>query len=157
MKRVQVASFVRVGGEFCLIGRAVRHDGDCEYVPGAIGLAVDGYELLGQDLWDDINWLWPVMVQGLDECRSAGSAKRFFPDQPIAFESKMVGARGEVMLAVRTADRTIDRRAIAPVAELYEAVALAGLEFYENLRRLCGPGAVADEDERIVRGWLEGE
>lgn len=54
-------------------------------MPGAISLTVDGVELLGPELWDDVNWLWPFVILALDECRRSGAGQRYFPDQPIEF------------------------------------------------------------------------
>lgn len=154
MRRVEVTSYVKVNGEFAAISAAARHDGDCEYVPGAISVVVDGVEVLGLDLWDDINWLWPLVVQVLDECRRAGSGKRYFPDQPIAIVAEMASWGGSTLLTVTTADRSVHRTAVAPSHELFEVIAKAGGEFFRELRRLCGPGSVTTEEEAVLNEWL---
>ncbi|GAB3170614.1 hypothetical protein GCM10027059_37340 [Myceligenerans halotolerans] len=152
-----MTSFVRVDGEFRPVSEAERHDGDCEYVPGAISLTVDGVELLGTELWDDVNWLWPFVVQAVRECRDSGSGTRHFPDQPITFKVEKAQWGGNVMLTVTTADRSIHRTAIAPEGEVYETVARAGAEFFKHLRRLCGSDAVSEEEEAATISWLTGE
>ena len=154
MSRVQMASLVRVDGEFTPVSEAGRHDGDCEYVPGAISLIVDGVELLGTDLWDDVNWLWPFIVQALDECRQSGSGTRNFPDQPIAFKAEKAQWGGNVILTVATSDKSIHRTAVAPGDELYEVAARAGVEFFGELRRLCGPDPASAKEEALLGGWL---
>lgn len=153
MTRVEVRSFVRVGeGSFLAIGEVPRLAGDCMYVPGAISLVVDGVELFGLDLWDDVNWLWPLMVQALDECRQTGSGKRGFPDQPISITAERAWL-GHTLLRV-TDGASIDRSAVAPDEELFEAVALAGLRFFIELRRLCPDEDMGREERDILEAWL---
>ncbi|MFI6680468.1 hypothetical protein [Kribbella sp. NPDC050470] len=67
---------MRIGEDFLPIQEAQRYDGDGVYVPGAASLVIDGVEVLGIDLWDDVNWLWPFIVQALDDCRRAGAGRR---------------------------------------------------------------------------------
>lgn len=155
MSRVAVESYVRVDSEFRLIREVERHDGSCDYVPGAISLSVDGVELLGLALWDEINWLWPYVIQALDECRRSGSGKRYFPDQPILFSAETAGWAGHVLLRVTTSSKSIDRSAVAPADELYGVVARAGIDFIEELRRLCGPEPASAKEETALRRWLE--
>lgn len=156
MTRVQMTSLVRVDGEFRLVAEVERHDKDCEYLPGAISLAVDGVELFGPELWDDVNWLWPYVVQALHECRESGVGRRHFPDQPITFLAEKAQWSGNVLLTVTTSDRSIHRSVVAPEGELYEVVARAGVEFFRHLRRLCGSDAMGAEEEAIVMSWLGG-
>ncbi|MBO3102138.1 hypothetical protein KG102_15675 [Cellulomonas fengjieae] len=114
---------------------------------------MDGVELLGPELWDDVNWLWPFVVQALDECRQSGSGKRYFPDQPVAFTATTQW-EGNVLLTVTTSDRSIHRSAVAPSDELYDVVARSGIEFFQELRRLCGPDPASEVEEAALRRWL---
>ena len=67
---VEVRSFFRRSdGSFVPFGEMAGPVEDCRYVPGAIELWIGGVEVLSLELWDDINWLWPFVVQPLDECR----------------------------------------------------------------------------------------
>ncbi|MGW6128726.1 hypothetical protein ACWFNE_01740 [Cellulomonas sp. NPDC055163] len=154
MSRVAAESYVRVDGEFRPIREAGRHDNSCLYVPGAISLIVDGVELLGVKLWDDVNLLWPFVVQALDECRRSGSGQRAFPDQPIHVSAETLQRGGDVLVRITTPDRTIDRSAVVPADELYAVVARAGIQFFEELRRLCGPRRYPSQEEAALRRWL---
>lgn len=154
MSRVAVESYVRVDGEFRPIREAERHDESCTWVPGAISLTVDGVELFGVRLWDDVNWLWPLVVQALDECRRSGAGQTAFPDQEIWISAATLEGGGDVLLSVTTRDRRIDRSAVAPADELYAVVARAGIDFFEELRRLCGPRRNPSQKEAALRRWL---
>ncbi|GEL98530.1 hypothetical protein [Cellulomonas terrae] len=156
MSRVRVESYVRVQGAFRPIRSVQRYDDSTEHVPGAISLLVDEVELLGVELWDDVNWLWPYVVKALDDCRRTGSGKRYFPDQPIAFEAKKLPRAGSVLLTVRDAG-SLHRSVRAPLGELYEEVGRAGLDFFQELRRLCGVlelPVASEKDEATMRTWL---
>ncbi|MEV0290497.1 hypothetical protein AB0H36_40745 [Kribbella sp. NPDC050820] len=54
MQRIQVRSFIRIGGHFLPIQEIQHYDGDRQYVPAAVSLVIDGVEVLGTDLWDDV-------------------------------------------------------------------------------------------------------
>ncbi|WP_258724744.1 hypothetical protein [Cellulomonas sp. NS3] len=156
MNEVTAASYVRVDGEFRPIRDAERHDDSCRWVPGAISLTVDGVELMGVTLWDDVNWLWPFVVQALDECRRSGSGQRAFPSQGIYFGASALRGGADLLLRVTTPDGSIDRRAVAPADKLYVTVARAGIEFFEELRRLCGSEADPSvQEEAPLRRWLD--
>ncbi|NTW38875.1 MAG: hypothetical protein HGA44_03135 [Cellulomonadaceae bacterium] len=153
MTRVQIMSFVRRGdGTFVEIAGAADHAGECEYLPGAVSFRVDGTELFGLELWDDVNWLWPLMVQVFADCRRSGSGKRWFPDQPISMTAERVSP--EHVLVRVTNGSAINRSAVAPADELFQALAVAGLHFFGELHRLC-PDSVVDQQEReVLASWL---
>lgn len=70
MTRAQIRSFVRRDDRaFLDIAETVEHTGERFSLPGAASFTVDGVELFGPDLWDDVNWLWSLMVQVLADCR----------------------------------------------------------------------------------------
>lgn len=143
-----MGSFVRRGdGTFVEIAEAADHAGECEYLPGAVSLRVDGTELFGLDLWDDVNWLWPFMVQVFADCRRTGSGKGGFPDQPISITAQRVWS--EHILIRVTDGSVINRSAVAPAGELFQTLAVAGSHFFGELRRLC-PDNVVDQQERVV-------
>jgi hypothetical protein len=152
MSSISIESFVRLGdGEFTPIREVRPFAGDCAYVPGAIVLSVDGVAVLSLDLWDDINWLWPYVVQALDDCRRTGTGERYFPDQPILFRAKTAGSRGEVLLSVT--GESLTRKVVVPAHELFPAVAEAGLDFFTELDRLCGAAAPAEVG--ILEAWKD--
>lgn len=86
MSWVQVEIYVRTGGGFRQVSEVTHYGDVCQYVQGAISLAIDRAELLGFELWDDVKWLWPFIVQAIEECRRNGTGRRGFPDQPISIE-----------------------------------------------------------------------
>jgi hypothetical protein len=122
------------------------------YVPGAVSLIVDGVDVLETDLWDDVNWLWPFIVQALDDGRRTGSGRRAFPDQPIRFKAEAAWA-GNTLISV-TGGASINRTAVASDTRLYEAVAGAGLEFFGALHRLCPGPDIGREERQILESWL---
>ncbi|WP_413250464.1 hypothetical protein [Sinomonas flava] len=150
MNSISVESYIRMGDAFVPIQEISRYGGDREYVPGAISLRIDGIEILGVELWDDVNWLWLFIVQALDDCRRTGFGNRGFPDQPISFSVRVAGA-GQLLVSV-TDGESINRKANAVADELYAAVAGAGLEFFAQLERLC-PGTNLDES-KVLQAWL---
>jgi hypothetical protein len=152
MSRVQAQTFVRSGEGFLPVSEVARYDGDCYYVPGALSLIIDGAEMLGTDLWDDVNWLWPLVVQALDECRRTGFGRRGFPDQPISFKAELAWA-GNVLVTV-TDGESIDRSAVAPADELYQVVAREGVQFFNELQRLCPGNEDGLEERGLLASWL---
>lgn len=155
MSRISIKTYIRLDGQFRPVREVESHDGTCEYVPGAISMSVDGTEVLGLDLWDDVNWLWPFIVQALDECRRTGAGKRFFPDQPIVFRAEKMKWAGNVMITVVNSSKSVNRTVVAPANELYQVLAQSGIEFFQELRRLCGPDPASEKDERTLKEWLE--
>lgn len=149
--RVRVETFVRVDGEFRPVGELTRYDGSCTYVPGAIVLAVDEFAVLSLDLWDDVDWLWPFVIQALDECRRTGSGRTMFPDQPITFSAETMPRRPAYLL-VSVTSSTSRRRVVAPADELYAAVARAGQAWFDQFGRFCA--VQAPREESILASWL---
>lgn len=88
---VDVNTFLRTPSGPIPIAEVQRYDGQVNYVEGSIVLDVDGCELLSHDLWDDVNWLWPFVVQAVDEALRTGFGEFYFPDQPILFEDVSKG------------------------------------------------------------------
>ena len=115
-------------------------------------MVIDGVEVFGTDIWDDINWLWPLFVQALEECRQTGAGVRAFPDQPISINVERDRARpSHTLLRVNDGDK-IRRGALAPSVDLYNAVAHAGTTFFEELGRFCAP--VGPEAQSVLERWL---
>lgn len=152
MQRIQVRSFIRIGSDFLPIQDIKRYEGDRQYVPGAVSLVIDGIELLGTDLWDDVNWLWPFIVQALDDCRNTGFGKRGFPDQPISFKAEK--ARAANTRITVTGGTSINRTAVSSDDQLYETVARAGVEFFAHLNRVCPGSDIGEEERATLESWL---
>jgi hypothetical protein len=156
MTRVQIRSFVRRDdGAFLDIAETVAHTGDCFYLPGAVSFTVDGVELFGLDLGDDVNWLWPLMVQVFADCRRTGSGKRGFPDQPISMTAERAWS-AHTLIRV-TNGSAINRSAVAPDGELFHARAVAGSQFFRELSRLCPDEVMGQQEHEVLASWLARE
>lgn len=151
MTRVKIVTFVRAGARLVPIENLERYDGDPDHVAGAISLRIDGAELLGPELWDDVNWLWPFIVQALDEYRRTGSGKRSFPDQPISFSAESAWT-GTALIKVFDGE-SIERSSTAPDDDLFEEVARAGIFFFEELQRLCPGTSFGVAERTTLDGW----
>ncbi len=153
MSRVEVRSYLRFGdGRFIPIEDVESLDADCRWVPGAIVLSIDGAEVLSLELWDDVNWLWPYVVQALDRCRQVGQGECLFPDQPLRFRAESLGPSGQMLLSVMGG--SIANKAVGPADEIYAAVGQAALGFFAALHRLCPPQGPADSEViRTVGTW----
>ena len=150
MSRVRIQSYVKVGEVFQPIQEIEAFCGDCMYVAGAVSIVIDDVEMMGFDLWDDINWLWPYIAQAVDECRRTGIGKRGFPSQPISFKVETAWP-GQVLVSV--ASESFESRAIAPEDDLYAVVAQAGLTFFAELQRICPGHDNLDAEIDMLRSW----
>lgn len=151
MSRVRIQSYVRIGEDFQPIEDVKRYDGDSMYVPGAVSLVVDDVELMGAELWDDINWLWPLMVQAVDDYRRTRTGKRGFPDQPISFKVEAAWP-GHALVSV--VSDSFEHKAVVPEEAFYEEVARAGLTFFAELQRICPEYDGDDAEIDVLRAWL---
>ncbi|GAB3624636.1 hypothetical protein GCM10027418_27210 [Mariniluteicoccus endophyticus] len=142
----------RGDGSFLEICEVSEHAGDCMYLTGALSFTVDGVELFGLDLWDDINWLWPLLVLVFADYRRTGSGKQWFPDQAISITAERAWV-GHTLIRV-TDGATINRSAVAPDGELFEALVASGSEFFRAWRRLCPADPTGVQEERILGSWL---
>jgi hypothetical protein len=149
---VVIDTFLRTGSDgFRSVRELERYDGDPSYVEGAIVMSIDGVPLLSEDEWDDVDWLWPSLVQAAEECRTTGAGQRMFPDQPVLFSARRL-ATGRLLVSVQLGDET--RAATAKAAEFYRALAAAGTEFFNHHRRLVRGGGGYEREAALLRAWL---
>ena len=145
MSTVNINSYLRLNdGHFIPFDDVDSYSGDCQYVPGAIVFAIGSVEVLSLALWDDINWLWPYVVQALDECRRNGHGQRFFPDQPLRFRAEALGSSGQLLVSVKGG--AINNRAVGPAHDIYVEAARAALAFFADLHRVCPAAGLIDGD-----------
>jgi len=152
VSRVKIATFVRSGATFVPVEDLERYDGSPDHVAGAISLTIDEAELLGTELWDDVNWLWPFIVRALDEYRRTGSGKRGFPDQPISFSAELAWS-GTALIRVFDGE-SIERSSTVPDDDLFDEVARAGISFFDQLQRLCPGTSFGVAERATLEGWL---
>src|SRR4051812_37625122 len=118
---VEIETYLRSRtGVFIPVAQVHRHTGDPRWMEGAIEFTVDGQAVLDRALWDDVNWLWPSVIQAVDDCLAYGAGQRYFPDQPIIFRVEQAGPHrlvfrvdGGAVHRVVSADRVEVLRAIA--------------------------------------------
>jgi hypothetical protein len=149
---VVIDTYLRTGtGGFRSIRELERYDGDPDHVEGAIVMSIDGVPLLSEDERDDVDWLWPSLVQAAEECRTTGAGQRAFPDQPIWFSARSL-ATGRLLVSVQLGDQT--RAAAAKATEFYCALAAAGTEFFDHHRRLVRGSGGYEREAALLRTWL---
>lgn len=156
MTSITIATSLRSGVSFVPIGDVPADRGDPDYVEGAITFTVDGAELFGVALWDDVDWLWPLVVRALDDYRQHGTGRCSFPDQPILFSAERVRRAGHTLLQVSDG-QNLRRSVVVPTAELFSAVARAGKEFFVELERVLsasGASVGSPATEAVLDGWL---
>jgi hypothetical protein len=129
-----------------------RYQGEPAYVEGALCIDVDGVPFLAPADWDDVNWLWPFVVKAAQDCEATGHGETMFPDQPVKFSIDRLGRSGRVRLSLSA--EGLSRTAVAGASEFYDALAEAGLHFFEHLERLV-PGEADTDQEQIdaLRRW----
>jgi len=137
---------------FTPIADVGRYERDPEYVEGALCLTIDGVPVMTREEWDDVNWLWPFLVNASDECARGGRGETMFPDQPLCFSLERIGSSDR--LCVSLTGNGLSRSAVATGREYYAAIAAAGLEFFEELERLV-PGSKHDVARQVavLEGW----
>ncbi|NHZ60839.1 hypothetical protein [Massilia genomosp. 1] len=80
-----VKTVLKQGQDFVPIEDWQGKVADSGYVAGALILTLDGTIILDASVWDDINWLWPLIVNGLPDLLDGKDTATGFPDQPITF------------------------------------------------------------------------
>jgi hypothetical protein len=157
MTAITVETFIRMPEGFVRASEVRVYEGDPDYVGGALSVMIDDVELFGIEASDHVNWLWAFVIQALEKCRIEGSGKRAFPNRPLTFAADTV--RGsKVLLTVKGSSVTgapeIDRFVEAPMRETQRALATAGLQFFDNLVRLCPNARFGTAERAILLNWL---
>jgi len=138
-------------GVFTNIRDVKRYEGDRHYVEGAVVITIDGYELMTERHWDDVDMLWALLVQATEACRVTGAGETYFPDQPLLFRVERLPT-GRLLIALGTGD---ERRATtADADEFYRALAAAGVEFFHWHRRLVKGSDGYPREDALLRTWL---
>lgn len=133
------------------------------YVEGFISMTIDGTEMFGPDLWDDVGMLWPGLTIMLDDCYENRAGKTSLCERaiPISLES-IRGWAGFLLLTVGRPEGdhygVEARRTSVAAADLYPAVARAYLDTFAHFRRIDVPeniGQVSRGKETHLRSWID--
>lgn len=138
-------------GSFERFAGVERYDGDPRRVEGAVTIHVDGKPLLTRAEWDELDWLWPFLVQAVDEAQATGEGERCFPDQPIRFRVERLPT-GRFLASVGLGEER--RGASADAGEFVRAIAAAGLAFFEHRDRIIRGGGGDQQEADLCRRWL---
>ena len=126
-------------------------------------MTIDGIEMLGPDLWDDVGALWPMLTNMLDDCSENLLGETGLMERAIPIRLEQVrGWAGFLLLTVGRPEGdhygVEMRRASVAAADLYPAVARAYLDTFENFRRIDVPqniGVVSEMMDDHLRSWIE--
>lgn len=126
------------------------------YIEGALELTIGGKPVVTQDMWDDLDFLWPMVIKGLEELTNQGSASVWFPDQPLelAFDRVQRDTLRVAAQPLRT-DRASDRkpswRNAAGVEErnFYAHMIHAGEHFFRRMEELQADGGFQQDLDRL--------
>lgn len=133
------------------------------YVEGFISMTIDGTEMLGPDLWDDVGILWPWLTIMLDDCRENRAGETSLVERAVPIRLECIrGWPGFLLLTVGKPEDDYYgvemRRTSVAAADLYPAVACAYLDAFDNFRRINAPegiGTVSEMKENHLRSWIE--
>ncbi len=152
---VRIESYLRRNDRsFLLFEEVESYDGDDISIPGAIVLTIDGVEVLTQELWTDVNWLWGYLIQAIDQCRQTGYGETGFPYQPIQLEARTMEQTDRLKVSV-FAKGVVDNQAVGSADEIYQAVAEAGLAALDEFSRFVDSDNVPvySKLREIIESW----
>ncbi|MDM5175616.1 hypothetical protein PO883_00120 [Massilia sp. DJPM01] len=116
---------------------------DPEYVEGAIILTLNGKIILDESLWDDVNWFWPYIANGLPDILEGKDFQTGLPDQPITFSVKHLNDNW-LLLHVFSKDRELVKVKIKKNDYLSE-MARGAIDFISRIEEIA-PGSVSSID-----------
>ncbi|MCE3607862.1 hypothetical protein LXA47_30305 [Massilia sp. P8910] len=124
---------------------------DPKYVKGAIILTLDGKIILDESLWDDVNWFWPYIANGLPDILEGKDFQTGFPDQPITFSIKHLNDNW-LLLHVFSKDRELIKVKIKKNDYLTE-MTRGAIDFMRRIEKIA-PGSVSSIDHymELLRG-----
>ena len=143
----------RDDGTFVDLAEATAPELASRWIRGAIELTINGVPLLDRDLWDDVNWLWPMLIQSLLDCERTGYGERMFPSQPISIVAR---GSGKQRLTVSVSDSTVSRTAQGEVAAVLRTVGTGAWTFFSDLAERS-PDAIAgcEEERAVAQRWAQ--
>lgn len=153
---VTVASHLRtITGDFIPIAQVESYDGDCDHMAGAVVISSRIGEFMTTAMWDDLNWIWPLLVQALDEARTHETGMRWFPGQPLKFTAELTADGSELVMSLKGGSTNAGMQVDAPI--FYRTFRDAFNECVEHLERLCpGSAALYRSEIRMTDAWTDG-
>jgi hypothetical protein len=79
----KVKTYIKNGDTFVLINKFSGRLPDQFYIEGAISLTINNIEIITQDLWDYIDQLWLILVDGAEHLMQRKHYMGYFPGQPV--------------------------------------------------------------------------
>jgi len=152
---VTVQSFLRFDEAIVPVESFSGTIGQTEHILGSLELQINGRVILSRQCWDDINWLWPLLVSKTLEVLQGKAAELWYPDQPISVTFTPVGPRGFVRI-VSSEPNSAEAR--CHVQELGAGIAEGARHFLEYFTKLV-PVSYAktltelDRIEQFLREW----
>jgi hypothetical protein len=151
---IKVETYIKVNDEFVPLANFAGDVPEPDYVEGAIELEINGIKVLTLELWDDVNWLWPYISQGLIEINTQQQWSTYFPDQPIKLTFTTDELRRRITVSVfLPADKVFDKpeqhlKASASYEEFRTAMSEAAQEFFRRMAELI-PEERADWEREL--------
>ena len=102
-------------------------------IEGALYLACDGIEIMGEQEWDFLDQLFAYLTDGLDTMLRGEDFATFFPDQPLRLS---ITTKRDVVVVI-----VGEKRAIVPCDEFLRELHHLCLRFYELMLFLFPSGA----------------
>lgn len=132
---VNVESYIKVGDDFVPLGEFVGHIPDPMYIEGAIELEVNGAKIMTRELWDDVNWLWSYIANGVKELSERHYWETHFPDQPIKLSLTADKSKQFVKIEI-TIPKREQIKASANYYEFVTALCEAGRDFCHRMTEI---------------------
>ncbi|OOV42818.1 hypothetical protein B1J93_08920 [Leptospira kirschneri serovar Pomona] len=131
-----------------------------DHIEGSIELQIDGVTVISREIWDDLNDLWPYLVNAMEDLIIEGKeeVKLSYPDQPIyLYFRKKRGITNRVQIEFSYPE-TIKYEAL--LDDLYAAIIGSAEIFFNRMLVLLNSSAETafyqDELNRVkkIRAYL---
>ena len=131
----RIETKLKRGDEFVSIEEWCGPISDPHYIEGAVVMSYEGKTLMGENLWDDVNYMWPYLINGLSEILEGKDWHTWFPDQPITFSVEHISPDW-LLLHVYAEDEEYVKKKV-PKFEYLSEMVRAGRDFLSRLYRIC--------------------
>jgi hypothetical protein len=148
LRTIEVATFAKVGERFVPIGQFQGPIDDPEHFEGAIELYIEGQMVSSMPYWDDVNYLWDFLVQGVEKLARGEEWSTNWPDQPIRLKFQPLPTN-DLVRVERTGTSDPDIRVFVEKVDLMKALLSGASEFFGVYGRL-GDADWAAEVQRAI-------